>query len=311
MNWWAWTPPVASTFADKVDTIYGALWGMTAFFVGLIMLLITIFMIKYRRSKRPETPPKTVTNMKLEIAWCFIPLIGGLTFFVWGAVVYLEMYSSAPPNSYEVYVTGKQWMWKFQHPNGLREINELHIPEGQPVKLVMISQDVIHSFDVPAFRIKHDVLPMMYTQAWFSATQVGTYHIFCAEYCGTLHAGMGGRVIVMNQRDFGLWQVAAPTQGSPASEGETLLVDLGCRACHAKDRSGLAPQLEGIMGEPVELEDGTTVTVDENYIRESILNPSAQIVANYQPVMPPYAGRITEEQILAIIAYLKSPGAQQ
>lgn len=311
MNIFSFYPPKASTFADKVDSIYNALWGMTLFFVLVIGLSIFVFMIKYRRAKRPDPPPKTVTVKWIEITWLFIPLIGGLTFFAWGGNVFLEMYSAAPKGSYEIYVIAKQWMWKFQHPSGQREINELHVPIDRPIKLIMVSQDVIHSFYVPAFRIKHDVLPMKYTQVWFQSTMEGSYHLFCAEYCGMSHSQMVGQVVVMKQSDFEKWLSTAKAQDSPASQGEKLLQDLGCRGCHSVEQTPLAPRLEGVFGKPVKLGDGSEVLVDENYIRESILNPQAKVVANYQPVMPSYAGQISEEQLAAIVSYIKSLGGAQ
>lgn len=311
IRWWDMAPPRASTIAGDVDAIYAGLWIVTIFFVSLIALLILAFLILYRRNKRPATPEATRTNMKLELSWCLIPLAFSLAFFVWGAADYLKLYAKAPPKSYEVYVTGKQWMWKFQHPTGQREINELHVPINVPVKLIMISQDVIHSFFVPAFRIKHDVLPMLYTHIWFEAIQEGRFPLYCTEYCGTMHAGMKGHVFVMNAPAFEQWLIGGATEGTPATDGETLMVDLGCRACHSKPASAIAPQLEGIFGQAIELEGGKTVDADENYIRESILNPNAKIVRNYQPVMPPYQGRISEEQLMAIIAYIKSQGVRQ
>jgi cytochrome c oxidase subunit 2 len=308
MSWWSLTPPKASTFATEVDAIYSALWAMTVFFVVLIAGLIAVFAVKYRRSKRLTTPEKTVTSLALELSWCIIPLIGGLAFFTWGTKTYLAMAANAPADAYTIFVTGKQWMWKFQHPAGRREINDLHIPMGRPIKLLMVSQDVIHSFFVPAFRLKHDVLPMTYSQLWFTPTLEGSFHIFCAEYCGTDHSAMKGQVIVMRPAAFAEWLASSPAEGSPANEGEALLQDLGCRACHAATGTSIGPRLEGIFGHDVQLSDGSSVVADENYLRESILTPTAKIVAGYQPVMPPYGGRITEEQLTAIITYIRSKG---
>jgi cytochrome c oxidase subunit 2 len=227
-----------------------------------------------------------------------------LTFFIWGAVLYFKE-RTPPADSTEIYVVAKQWMWKFEHMEGQREINELHVPTGQNIKLIMTSQDVIHSFFVPAFRLKQDVLPGRYTTLWFKATVPGRYHLFCAEYCGTNHSGMGGEIVVMEPRDYAQWMAGGPAV--PLQEtGKQLFATLGCATCHRSDVQGRGPNLVGIYNKPVLLEDGRTVTADENYVRESILNPTAKIVNGFKPVMPTFQGIVSDEQLNALVAYVKS-----
>ena len=228
--------------------------------------------------------------------------------FVWGASLYLDM-ARPPDDAIDVYVVARQWMWKFQHQDGQEEINELHVPVGYPVRLTMTSQDVIHSFFVPVFRTKADVLPGRYTTTWFQATKPGQYHLFCAEYCGTDHSRMTGWVYVMDPADYANWLTTGATL-SPASRGLGLFQQLACNACHRDDSLRRAPVLEGLFGQPVELQSGETVIADESYIRESILNPSAKVVAGYQPIMPSFAGRVNDEQLLQLIAYIRSLGPQ-
>ena len=229
--------------------------------------------------------------------------------FLWGASLYFTT-MRPPEDALELYVVGKQWMWYFQHPEGPREINELHVPVGRPVKLIMTSQDVIHSFYVPAFRIKMDVVPGRYTTTWFEATKTGEYHLFCAEYCGTAHAGMGGYVHVMKPTQYEQW-LGGGLGGEPlAMAGERLFEQLGCGTCHRADGGGLGPVLRGLFGKPVQLQTGERVVADERYIRESILHPRAQIVEGYPPIMPPFEGQISEEGLLQIIAYIKSSGQE-
>ncbi|MGC1789006.1 MAG: cytochrome c oxidase subunit II, partial [Terriglobales bacterium] len=240
----------------------------------------------------------------LELAWSIIPFFVMLTFFVWGAVIYFQE-RTPPANSTEVYVVAKQWMWKVEHMEGQREINELHVPTGQNVKLIMTSQDVIHSFFIPAFRIKQDVLPGRYTTLWFKATKPGRYHLFCAEYCGTMHSGMGGDIVVMEPQEYAQWMAGG---ASPPLQdtGKELFASLGCATCHRSDVQGRGPNLAGIYNKQVQLEDGRTVVADENYVRESILDPTAKIVNGFKPVMPTFQGIVSEEELNALVAYVKS-----
>jgi cytochrome c oxidase subunit 2 len=298
-------PEQASTLAGKVDSLFLLLVLISAFFAGLIFLLVAVFAIKYRRRSDTERPRPIHGSTGLEIFWTAIPLGITLTVFGWGATLYFTM-SRPPATSMEVFVVGKQWMWKFQHPTGQREINELHVPLNRPVKLTMTSEDVIHSFFVPAFRMKFDVVPGRYTTTWFQATKTGDFHLFCSQYCGTSHALMGGRVVVMQQGDYERWLSGAVSEESLAAAGEKLFGRLGCSSCHQRVGTGRGPSLVGLFGNRVKLTTGETVGADETYIRESILNPQAKILAGYPPIMPTFKGLISEEGLIQIIAYIKS-----
>jgi cytochrome c oxidase subunit II len=309
------TPDQASTVAGRVDTLFYALVGLSLLFALPIAILIVYFAVKYRRGSTADRSGANRSSVKLELAWTIIPAFLALGVFGWAASLFFQI-ERPPAGAMEVYVVGKQWMWKFQHPEGQREINELHVPIDRPVKLVMASEDVIHSFYVPAFRVKQDVLPGRYTTIWFQATKTGEYHLFCAEYCGGDHATMGGTVFVMNQADYERWLAggtagaAAQAPESLAASGGQLFVSLGCSGCHRIDSGGVGPPLAGVFGKPVPLADGSTVTADEQYIRDSILLPQKQIVAGRQPVMPSFQGRVSEEQLAQLIAYVKSLGDQ-
>lgn len=302
-------PEQASTMAPGVDALYLYLVAISVFFAGLIFFLLFYFAVKYRRRSEAEQPLPIIGSLRLEVLWTVIPFGLTMTMFAWGTSSFFTL-MRPPTDALEIYVVAKQWMWYVQHPEGPREINELHVPIGRPVKLIMTSQDVIHSFYVPAFRIKMDVLPGRYTTAWFEATKTGAYHLFCAEYCGTLHAGMGGRVIVMTPTQYEQW-LDGGVGGEPmAMAGERLFEQLGCGTCHRPEGHGRGPSLVGLFGEPVLLQTGQTVIADERYLRQSILNPGAQLVAGYPPIMPPYEGQISEEGLLQIIAYIKSLGQE-
>jgi len=301
-------PEVASTIATGVDYLYFFLTGVTVFFTTLIFGLILYFAVKYRR--RPgRTAEQAGSNQQhqgfgLEIAWTVIPFLITLVMFTWGSSLYIAN-SRVPDQALDIYVVGRQWMWKVQHTNGRREINELHVPIGQAVKLTLASQDVIHSFYIPAFRVKQDVVPGRYVSMWFQPTRVGEYHLFCAEYCGTYHSGMIGRVVVMRPEDFQKW-LGGVTEESPVRTGEKLFTEFNCVNCHATGARQRCPQLGGLYGTDVMLEGGGTAKFDEAYIRESIINPNAKIVKGYPAVMPTYRGQISEEQLLDLIAYIRS-----
>jgi cytochrome c oxidase subunit 2 len=297
-------PERASTLAGRVDALYIFLIAVTGFFATLIFVLITVFAIKYRRSKRPQAE-QIEGSIPLELTWSLIPLGIAMVMFVWGALIYFSE-NRPPRDSMEIYVVGKQWMWKIQHPDGQREINQLHVPVERNVRLNMISQDVVHSFFIPAFRIKADVLPGRYTTIWFHATKPGTYHLFCAEYCGTSHSGMVGQIVVMEPAQFQQWLAGGGAEGSLASTGQKLFQELGCSTCHRSDTQGRGPNLAGAYGKPVTLDDGRTVVADDNYVRESIVNPGAKVVAGFKPIMPTFQGIVSEEQVLALVAYIKS-----
>jgi cytochrome c oxidase subunit II len=302
-------PEQASTVAGRVDALYFFLLAVSFFFTVLIFTLVFAFAIKYRRRSEDEVPPAIHGSLRLEIFWSVIPLALAMVMFGWGATVYFDM-MRPPAEAMEIFVVGKQWMWKIQHPQGPREINELHVPVGVPVKLTMTSEDVIHSFYIPAFRVKMDVLPGRYTTLWFEATKTGEFHLFCAEYCGTQHSGMIGRVVVMEPLDYQNWLAGGPPAESLEQAGERLFTQMQCNTCHFAGPDARGPVLEGVYGSQVRLADGRTVLADQTYLRESILNPAAKIVAGYRPVMPTFAGQLSEEQVLQLIAYIKSLGNQ-
>ena len=298
-------PEQASTIAHQVDLLYYFLIGVSLFFSVLIFLLVFYFAIRYRRRSEAEQPPAMIDSLGLELFWSIAPFLITIVMFVWATALYFKNVNP-PAGALEIYVVGKQWMWKLQHPEGQREINTLHVPVGRPVRLIMTSEDVIHSFYVPAFRVKQDVLPGRYTNLWFEATKTGEYHLFCAEYCGTKHSAMGGRVIVMPPLEFEKWLGGTATGESLAEAGARLFQRLGCITCHRPDASGRGPVLEGLFNQPVRLATGETVIANEDYLRESILRPSAKIVAGYTVKMPTFQGQISEEGLLQIIAYIKS-----
>lgn len=312
-------PAQASTHAPRVDLLFLFLVGMFVLVQAAIAFLIVYFAIKYRRgSKADRGPAKGIDQHTLhrrqqlmEMAWLVGPFILFMVIFFWGASVFFA--SSRPPDdALDVRVVGKQWMWKFQHPNGKREINELHLPLGQPVRLVMISEDVIHSMYIPAFRAKHDVLPGAYSQVWFQATELGEFHLFCAEYCGTNHSRMTGRVVVMEPNDYQNWLAGGASNEPPAEAGKRLYEELRCGSCHlGAGQTGRCPPLENLYGGKVQLTTGRSVTADEDYLRESILHPSAKVVAGFKPIMPGFEGQIGEEGLIQLIAYLKSLSKQE
>jgi cytochrome c oxidase subunit 2 len=298
-------PEQASTTAGQVDALYFFLVALTAFFSLLIAALVFGFAIRYRRRSNDERPPAIYGSLALELTWTLIPLAIVAVIFFWSADLYVTL-SRVPKDAIEVNVVGKRWMWKAQHMTGQREINELHVPVGVPVKLSLTSEDVIHSFFVPAFRVKKDAVPGRYTTAWFQATKPGRYHLFCAEYCGTRHSNMIGTIVVLEPAAFQAWLAGGPSGGSLASAGEKLFQDLACVTCHKNDAGARGPNLAGVYGRPVALFDGSTVTADETYLRESIVAPSAKVVAGYQPIMPTYQGLVSEEQLLQLVAYVRS-----
>jgi cytochrome c oxidase subunit 2 len=303
------TPEQASTVSGEVDALYTYLVAITIFFSVLVTVLIFYFAVKYRRRSENELPQPIAGSVKLETMWTVIPFLIAMTIFVWGASLYFSLYRM-PKDAIEIFVVGKQWMWKFQHTEGQREINELHVPVGAKVKLTMTTEDVIHSFAVPAFRIRTDVVPGRYTFAWFEATKTGRYHLFCTEFCGTNHSGMTGWVEVMEPTAYQAW-LAGGGSDSPASQGEKLFQSLGCATCHRTDTQGRGPVLTGVFGKPQQMQDGQEVVADEAYLRESIVNPSAKVVAGFQPIMPAYQGQVNEEQLLQLIAYIRSLGAPE
>jgi cytochrome c oxidase subunit 2 len=304
-------PAAASATASQVDLLY-ILWvAISVVMTVLIFAAVTLFAIKFRR--RPGVEATQIHgSLKLEIGWSIAPFLVMLVFFVWGTKLYFDNYGPPTGDVMDVYVVGKQWMWKVQYPGGQREINELHVPVGKKVRLTLASEDVIHSFFIPAFRMKKDVVPGRYNQYWFEATKPGRYHIFCAEYCGTEHSGMIGWATVMDPADYENWLSGGAETTSMADQGEKLFGQLGCGNCHQPDQQARGPMLRGVFGSKVLLDDGKTVTADEGFIRESILHPNARVVSGFKrDVMPTFEGQVTEEQLLQLIVYIKSLSPQK
>ncbi len=298
-------PEEASTLAAKVDLLYLFLVAVALVFSMGIAAVLIVFAIKYRRRSDTERPPEIHGSLALELAWSIVPFFIVVVMFVWGATLFFSM-NRPPDNAIEIQVVGKRWMWKLQHMTGQREINELHVPAGRPVKLTLTSEDVIHSFFVPAFRMKKDAVPGRYNVSWFQATKPGRYHLFCAEYCGTQHSRMIGSVVVMDPADFQTWLQGGPAPTSPVEAGQRLFTELNCDTCHRPDSQGRGPVLDGLAGATVKLQGGASVTADEAYLRESILVPAAKITEGYQPIMPTYQGQVSEEAVLQLIAFIQS-----
>ncbi len=297
-------PEQASTVAPQVDHLYFFLIAVSAFFAVLVTMMVVVFAIKYRRRHDDEVGEPIHGSLGLELLWTGIPFVIAMVMFVWGASVYFAI-ARMPEETLDIYAVGKQWMWKFQHREGQREINELHVPVNTPVRVLITSEDVLHDLYFPAFRVKMDAIPGRYTQVWFNATRTGTYHIFCAEYCGTKHSGMIGKVVVMEQGDYQAWLSGTTTGETLAQRGEKLFTQLACVTCHNPGSGARGPLLNGVFGHEVKLANGNTVVADAAYIRESILHPTAKLVAGFQPLMPTFQGQVTEEQVLALTEYIK------
>lgn len=299
-------PVAASTQAMHTDQIYVVLLVLSGSIILLVAGLILFFSIRYRRgskAKRAATP--RLMSRQIEIGWTSATLFLALFIFWWASSSQLS--ALVPPkNALEIHVVAKQWMWKTQHSNGAREINELHVPIATPVRLVMTSQDVIHSFFVPAFRMKKDVLPGRYTETWFQPTKIGTFHLFCAEYCGSEHSRMTGRIVVLQQEDYARWLAAQPQGDGLAKEGETIFRARGCSGCHSQISQVHAPSLNGVYGRKVQLADGRSVKADEAYLRDSMLKPRRDVVAGFEPIMPSYAGVLSDGEIISLTAYIRS-----
>lgn len=305
-SWVPLFPEQASTFAWEVDVLYFYLIAVSVFFTVGIIAAIFFFFIKYREKEKFATGAEIHGSVALETVWSVIPFVISMTIFLGGAIIYYNQYRP-PSDTTEIYVVGKQWMWKIQHGTGQREINELHVPVGRKIKLTMTTEDTLHDFYVPAFRTKMDVIPGRYTTLWFEPTKPGKYHLFCAEYCGLNHSGMGGYVYVMEQRDFDNWLSGTESGQTPVQAGQDLFQNkLGCASCHAGGQNQRGAKLEGVYGTDVKLTNGQTVRADDEYIRNSILNPGGQIVEGYQPIMPTFKGQVTEEQLVSLVAYIKS-----
>jgi cytochrome c oxidase subunit 2 len=306
MGWVPFWPASAANTAAVVNAIFVGLLALAVFICAFNYALVALFAVRYRRGSpadRGGAPPKA---WHWEIGWTSATLAAFLLLFVWGAGAYIWLYQPPAGIGDEILVVGRQWMWKIQHPEGAREINELHVPLGRPIRLVLASEDVIHSFFIPAFRLKHDVVPGTYETMWFTPTRTGTFRIFCSEFCGLEHAHMDGQVVVMTPADYQRWLAGQPPSQSLAQQGEALFRRLGCGGCHGPNSSVHAPPLEGIYGQKVHLDDGSTVVADDRYIHDSILLPKAQVVAGYAPIMPSFAGQLGEDEVFALVAYIKS-----
>ena len=300
-------PEQASGFAGRVDNLYFFIIAVTAFFALAVVVAVFVFATRYRRTHEHQVGEPVHGALALEITWTVIPFVLAMVMFAWGASVYFAL-AKPPSNAMEIYTVGKRWMWKFQHVSGQREINELHLPVGQPVKFLIGSEDVIHSVFIPDFRVKMDAVPGRTTTLWFEPTKAGRYRLFCTEYCGMKHSGMIGSVVVMEPGDFQTWLAGGPQTGSMTEAGQKLFTDLACVTCHREDASGRGPSLTNVFGSTVHLQTGSTVTADEGYLRESIVNPQAKLVVGYQPLMPTFQGLVSEEQLMQLIAYIKSLG---
>lgn len=308
-------PNLATGQAREIDALWWFITGISIVMTGIIFLAIVVFAWKYRRRTAVHATQIEGSN-KLELTWSILPFLIMLIMFGWGADLFFRS-QDPPKDAMEVFVTGKQWMWKIQYPDGSREIDELHVPVGRTVKLTMASEDVIHSFSVPALGVRHDVVPGHYDSVWFKATKPGRYHLFCTEYCGNQHAGMVGWVDVMEPREYAQWASGGGGGGSLAEQGQALFQQNGCSTCHLLDQQGRCPILRGIYNKPVQLSDGRTVIADDAYLRESILDPNAKIVSGFEPnIMPNFKGQLTEENVIQLIAFIKSltpntPASQQ
>ncbi len=297
----------ASTWGAKVDQLFVTMLGITGFVALTVAALIVFFAIRYRPGSNADRSHPPTQVRWVEITWTAAPLVIFLAVFFWSSSLFRQIHA-APVNAMRIHVLARQWMWKLEHDGGRREIDELHVPLGQPVELIMTSQDVIHSFFIPAFRVKQDVLPGRYTSVWFTATRTGRFDLFCAEYCGTDHANMQGDIVVMRPEAFSRWLASGSDQPGLATRGFELYRRAGCSGCHEPTSSVPAPDLTGLFGTPVHLADGSTVIADENYIRDSILLPRKQVVAGFEPVMPSFQGQLDEEDLISLIAYIKSRG---
>ena len=298
-------PDQASTFARDVDVLYFFILAVCALFATGVAITVIYFGIRYHKTHDGEIGARIEGSLPLELLWSVIPTIIAMVMFGWGATVFYHL-RRPPDEAMHIYAVGKQWMWKFQHLEGQREINELHIPAGQPIKVTISSEDVLHSLYFPAFRTKMDAIPGRYTELWFEAQRPGSYHIFCAEYCGTNHSGMIGTVTVLEPAQYQAWLQGGGLEGTLAQRGAKLFNDLACSTCHVDTGQGRGPSLKGIIGTTVDLQSGDTVTVDEAYLRESILNSQAKVVKGFQPLMPTFQGLISEENLVALIEHVKS-----
>ena len=298
-------PERASALAADVDQLYYFITAVAAFFALVVTIFVIYFAAKYRTNDPMAVGARIEGSLPLELAWSIVPFLISIVIFVWSASVFFDLYRP-PDQTLEIYATGKRWMWKFQHLGGQNEINELHVPMGRPVKITFTSEDVLHSMFFPVFRIKADAIPGRYSSLWFEATKLGQFHLFCAEYCGTKHSGMVGSVFVMEPAAYQAWLSGNAGGGTLTSRGERLFGDLACDTCHLRDGSGRGPSLANKFGSSEQLAAGGRVAVDEAYLRESILLPQTKIVSGYQALMPTFQGLLSEENVMALVEYVKS-----
>ena len=298
-------PQAASTMAPEIDHLFIAMLAITGLVAVVLGVLMVYFVVHYRRGSKADRSNAPSGLLWLELAWTGTPMAVFFVIFIWSTRVYSQFYLP-PANAQPIYVLAKQWMWRIQHANGRREINELHVPLGYPVRLIMSSEDVIHSFYVPAFRLKQDVLPGRYTYVWFQATALGAFRFNCTQYCGSQHYAMGGRVYVMRPAEYAEWLANGSGQPDLAQRGEALFRGAGCSGCHSPGSTVHAPALRDLYNRPVHLADGSTVTADDNYLLDCILEPARQRVLGYPPVMPTFKGQLTQDELDALVAYIKS-----
>ena len=297
-------PPEASAISPYMDAFYFFLILISAAGMLVVVLLIFGFSLAYRKEKSPVATQIEGSTL-LEATWTIIPLALFMVCFVWGALLYFRIYDP-PTNAMNIYIVGKQWMWKAEHPGGQHEINALHVPINRAVQLTMISQDVFHSFSIPAFRIKREVIPGRYSTVWFEATETGTYHLFCTQYCGTDHSAMIGDIVAMTPDAYQAWTNGSTSGTSLAQNGERLFASLGCNSCHSGEASARGPNLAQVYGARLQLTDGSVVTANDGFLRETILNPSAHVLAGYAPIMPTYQGQVSEEGLIDLVEYIKN-----
>lgn len=302
--------PEASSSAAETDHLIGGLLLVSAAVLLLVFGLMALYTIRYRHDSPIDRGNIAEKSFRFEMSWTVATLVIFFGLFIWGSHLYVRLLDP-PAEALKVYVVAKQWMWKVEHDGGQREINTLHVPAHTPIELVMTSQDVIHDFFVPAFRIKRDVLPGQYETMWFTADRVGTYHLFCAQFCGLDHAAMVGSVVVLSQADYANWLATNGASGTLAQQGAPLFIRYGCSGCHSGHGTVRAPSLAGLYGSPVPLSDGSTVTADDRYIRDSILQPKRQVVASFDPIMPSFAGVIGEDDLVRLVAYIESLGPEK
>jgi cytochrome c oxidase subunit 2 len=297
-------PPEASKIAPQMDALYFFMVLISLIGLTIVVLLVVSFSIMYSKKRHPVAVQIEGSTL-LEATWTIIPLGLFLIMFVWGSLIYFRIYTP-PANAMNIYVVGKQWMWKAEHPGGQHEINSLHIPTGRAIQLTLISQDVFHSFSIPAFRVKREAIPGRYTNVWFEATTPGTYHLFCTQYCGTNHSAMIGDIVVLTPDDYKKWLAESTSGASLAQNGERLFASLSCNACHNGQANSRGPSLAGVFGSKLTLTNGGTQFADEAYLRDAILNPSDHVTQGYAPIMPTYQGQISEDGVISLVEYIKS-----